>query len=194
MSEQLAPKAEVLLRCIAGPDRGMRFALSDGEVVLGKSSECNLLSDDPDVSEQHVSFARKDGKLTFRAHEDCNVFVDGPRLESGTLEAQQQLRIGPGLACILAGHTLWTAIVGAALWLVKGERKFGIDMVFDARFVRVLGIAMVLHMVNNTPIANRFYWKYIVVGFVVWVVILGFIQDGLKQIRAEQAKQKQQAP
>jgi len=100
---------------------------------------------------------------------------------------------GRGIACLMADHTLWTALVGAALWRVKGDRKFSFDMALDIRFLRVLGLAMAMHMVNNAPIRNALHWKEIVLGFVAWVVILGFIQAGLKEVRAEQAKLPAQA-
>lgn len=95
---------------------------------------------------------------------------------------------GRGIACLLADHTLWSAIVGAALWRVKGDKAFSIELVRDIRFLRALGLAMALHFLNNSPIPNPFYLKYLALGFVAWVVILSFIQDGLKQVRAEQER------
>jgi RsiW-degrading membrane proteinase PrsW (M82 family) len=94
-----------------------------------------------------------------------------------------------GVLSVLGGHVLWTGLVGAALWTVRGERDFTLDMLKDPRFVRVFLLAMVLHMTWNAPIfaaGNRFYFKAVVLGFVSWVVILAFIQAGLKQIRAAQ--------
>jgi RsiW-degrading membrane proteinase PrsW (M82 family) len=91
-----------------------------------------------------------------------------------------------GLLSILGGHVLWTALVGAALWRVRGDQRFSGEMLQDARFLRVFALAMVLHMIWNFPMELPFYAKYVVLGFVAWVVILGFIQDGLAQIRREQ--------
>ncbi|MGH7230748.1 MAG: PrsW family intramembrane metalloprotease, partial [Nitrospiraceae bacterium] len=92
-----------------------------------------------------------------------------------------------GLLSILGGHVLWTALVGAALWKVRGERRFSVDMLQDPRFLRILGLAMALHMIWNSPLELPFYAKYIALGFTAWVVILGLIQDGLGQIRREQS-------
>jgi protease PrsW len=92
-----------------------------------------------------------------------------------------------GFLSILGGHVLWTAAVGAALWKVRGDRKFSISMLADPRFLRVLGLAAAMHMVWNSPLRLPFYAKHIALGFVAWVVLLSYIQDGLKQVREEQA-------
>ncbi|MGQ0812358.1 MAG: PrsW family glutamic-type intramembrane protease [Nitrospiraceae bacterium] len=94
-----------------------------------------------------------------------------------------------GVLSVVGGHVLWTGLVGAALWTVRGEGRFTGDMLKDPRFIRIFLLAMVLHMSWNAPIfavGNAFYFKAIVLGFVSWIVILGFIQAGLKQIRAAQ--------
>ena len=87
---------------------------------------------------------------------------------------------------IVGGHVLWTAAVGAALWKVRGDRKFRIDVLRDARFHRVFGMAAGMHMIWNSPLNLPFYAKHIALGFVAWVLILSYIQDGLKQVRDEQ--------
>jgi len=47
-----------------------------------------------------------------------------------------------GLLSILGGHVLWTALVGAALWRVRGDRRFDVSMLADGRFLRVFGVAV----------------------------------------------------
>jgi RsiW-degrading membrane proteinase PrsW (M82 family) len=92
-----------------------------------------------------------------------------------------------GFLSIVGGHVLWTAAVGAALWKVRGHRRFSIEMLSDSRFLRVFGFAVAMHMVWNSPVNLPFYAKQLALGFVAWVIILSFIQDGLKQIREEQS-------
>ena len=66
-------------------------------------------------------------------------------------------------------------------------------MVKDPRFLRVFGPAVGLHMIWNSPLlSEHFYFKAIPLGFVAWMAILGFIQDGLKQLRL--AKQETAQP
>lgn len=92
-----------------------------------------------------------------------------------------------GVLSVLGGHGIWTALVGAALWRVRGDRPFSREMLADPRFLRVFALAVALHMCWNAPIQLPFYGKHIVLGFVAWVAVLSFIQAGLKQVRAEQA-------
>ncbi|MGD9850072.1 MAG: PrsW family glutamic-type intramembrane protease [Nitrospirales bacterium] len=91
-----------------------------------------------------------------------------------------------GFLSMVGGHVLWTSMVGAALWRIRGDRNFTFEMVKDPRFLRVLGIAMALHMIWNMPFTLPLYLKEISLGFIAWVVILGLIQDGLNQIHKAQ--------
>jgi RsiW-degrading membrane proteinase PrsW (M82 family) len=83
-----------LLICVAGPDAGKRIAVRSKTALVGRSSACELASDDPEVSERHVSLEFKDGKIAFVTTAGSAVFLDGQRVEQGTMEARQQLRIG----------------------------------------------------------------------------------------------------
>jgi hypothetical protein len=59
-------------------------------------------------------------------------------------------------------------------------------MLKDPRFQRVFGMAAAMHMIWNSPITLPFYAKHVALGFVAWVLILSYIQDGLKQIQEQQ--------
>lgn len=93
-----------------------------------------------------------------------------------------------GLLSMLGLHVIWTSMVGGALWRVRGATAFSVEMVRDPRFVRIVGLAMVLHMIWNAPFTLPFYLKYLALGFVAWVVNLGLIQVGLKEVRAAQGR------
>lgn len=83
------------------------------------------------------------------------------------------------------GHIVWTAMCGGALWRVKGEQLFEFRMLLDLRFLRILGIAIVLHMVWNAPVSVPFFGKYILVGLVGWIVVLALVNEGLHQLEDE---------
>jgi hypothetical protein len=42
-------------------------------------------------------------------------------------------------------------------------------------------------MLWNAPLPSPFYVRHLVIGVVGWFVVFGFVQDGLRQIRAAQA-------
>ncbi len=83
------------------------------------------------------------------------------------------------------GHIVWTGMSAAVLWKIKGTQKFRFEMLQNPRFLRVFGMAVVLHMVWNSPFELPFFGKYIALGFIAWVVIMALLQDGLKQLRGE---------
>jgi hypothetical protein len=59
-------------------------------------------------------------------------------------------------------------------------------MLADPRFLRVLALAMALHMVNNAPINPPLNLKFLAIGFVAWVALLSFVQAGLREVREAQ--------
>ena len=87
----------------------------------------------------------------------------------------------------LGGHALLSAVVGAGLWRVKGEKPFDWSMLKDGRFLRLLIIAATLHAIWNAPVELPYLGKYLCIGFVLWLIILSLVQAGLKEIRAAQA-------
>ncbi len=90
------------------------------------------------------------------------------------------------------GHVAWAALEGAALWKVKGDKPFQWGMVADIRFLRVLGLTMVLHTLWDLPLLGLplpmivYYPLLGVLSLIAWLAILSFIQDGLAQIQVAQ--------
>ncbi len=82
-------------------------------------------------------------------------------------------------------HIVWTAMCGAALWRVKRGRRFRLGYLLHPNFLRVFVIAVLLHMAWNSP------WpailKFVGIGLIAWIIVLGFIQTGLKEIAMEKA-------
>ncbi len=107
-------------------------------------------------------------------------------LGAGGGDAMRSLIIERGLLSMLGGHVLWTGLVGAALWRVRGNQPFRWDMVTDPRFVRVLLICVAMHMIWDAPWYPPLDLKYLLLGAVAWLLVLGFIQAGLKQVREAQ--------
>jgi protease PrsW len=85
------------------------------------------------------------------------------------------------------GHVAWTAIAAAALWRVKGDKPFQVGMLLDTTFLKTMAIPMLLHMLWNSPFQLPFELNHIGIGIVGWFVVFGLVQQGLHQIRDEQA-------
>lgn len=112
------------------------------------------------------------------------VFVQG--FLKGGLDGMFQIITQRGWLNLLGDHSLWTGLVGAALWRVRGDAPLRLEMLVDPRFLRVFGLAVALHMVNNMPLQLPLFGKYLVIGFVAWASILSFIQYGLREVRTAQ--------
>jgi RsiW-degrading membrane proteinase PrsW (M82 family) len=101
-------------------------------------------------------------------------------------EAMLQVITLRGLLSMLGLHVVWTSMVGAALWRARGDQVFSIEILKDPKFVRIFILAMSLHMAWNAPFNLPFFFKYIILGFVAWVVNLALIQTGLREVRLAQ--------
>ncbi len=79
------------------------------------------------------------------------------------------------------GHVVWTAIVGAALWRVKGDRPFKMGMVTDRRFLSALAFTTVMHAIWNSPLNGKLgtYTVPAILMVIAWLVLLMYVQHGL---------------
>lgn len=80
------------------------------------------------------------------------------------------------------GHVAWAAIEGAGLMYVKGFEKLDKKHLNDKRFLLICLIPIVLHGVWDMPINTPYYLLQITLTVAVWLVIIYFINLGLKQV------------
>jgi protease PrsW len=84
------------------------------------------------------------------------------------------------------GHVAWTAISAGALWRAKGEGPVTVATFTAPNFLKAFLIPVVLHMFWNSPVELPLLGKYVVIGVVAWFVVFGLVQQGLRQVKAEQ--------
>ena len=80
------------------------------------------------------------------------------------------------------GHVAWAAIEGAALMYVKGFEKLDKKYLNDKRFLLICLISVVEHGIWDMPIEAPYYLVPIGLTVAAWLVIIYFINLGLKQI------------
>ncbi len=80
------------------------------------------------------------------------------------------------------GHVAWAAIEGAALMFVKGFDRLDKKHLNDKRFLLICLIPIVLHGIWDMPINLPFYGVPIIMTVLAWLVIVYFINLGLKQV------------
>lgn len=67
MSQPMAPSSMRFFTCISGPDQGKRFEIREGEVLIGRSLECKVLSDDHDGDHKMLGYEVSDSGAGARA-------------------------------------------------------------------------------------------------------------------------------
>ena len=95
----------------------------------------------------------------------------------------QMLEVAKFRAILAPGmHVAWATIEGAALMYVKGFEKLDKKHLNDKRFLLVCLIPVVLHWAWDLPINTPFQIYRVGLLVAAWVVIIYFINLGLKQI------------
>ena len=83
------------------------------------------------------------------------------------------------------GHIPWTAIAAAAYWSARQETPGFLQAILHRKFLRMFAIPVVLHATWDFGDGGPFFVKYLVLGFVAWVVVLSLVQTGLRDIARE---------
>ncbi len=127
----------------------------------------------------------------FAAFESAGYAFWDALMAEGTLGATVRLIVLRGLLSPFA-HVAWTAIAAGAFWRAKGGKPFSPAQLFDPRFLKTLLIPVVLHMLWNSPLPSPLWSKHVILGVVGWFVLFGLVQQGLRQVKQEQAEAAQQ--
>jgi RsiW-degrading membrane proteinase PrsW (M82 family) len=110
-------------------------------------------------------------------------------MHAGVVAMLQLLRLR-GIEAPL-GHVAWTAIAAGAFWRVKRDKPSSVSMVFDHRFLKAFLIPVCLHAIWDAPWQLPFAGNQIITGLISWYVVFGLVQQGLRQVQAEQKAQLQ---
>lgn len=95
----------------------------------------------------------------------------------------QMLEVAKLRAILAPGmHVAWATIEGAALMYVKGFEKLDKKHLNDKRFLLICLIPIVLHWAWDLPISTPFEIYRVGLTVAAWVVIIYFINLGLKQV------------
>ena len=112
-------------------------------------------------------------------------------LQGGNAAMLQIIKIRGFLAP--GGHVAWAAIEGAALMYVKGFEKLDKKHFNDKRFLLMCLIPIVLHGIWDMPINAPYAIVQITVSILAWLVIIYFINLGLKQVDDAKKLEKQKS-
>jgi RsiW-degrading membrane proteinase PrsW (M82 family) len=104
--------------------------------------------------------------------------------------AMLQLLLMRGIESPL-GHVAWTSIAAGAFWRIKRDKPTSVGMLFDHRFLKAFFIPVALHAIWDAPWQLPFAGNMIITGLISWYVVFGLVQQGLRQVQAEQKAQLQ---
>jgi len=94
-SKQSGQLPQSFFECVRGNDRGKRFLASAAEVVIGRSSKCNIQLNDQHVSGRHAMVRRDETGLLIEDLESANgLFVNEKRVKKAVLAKNDEVRIG----------------------------------------------------------------------------------------------------
>jgi DNA-binding NtrC family response regulator len=100
-----------------------RLDLSVNPIVIGRSADCQLAIDDPEVSALHVELSiGRDGVLVRDLGSRNGTFLNGVRLDRGTVKEEAKLRVGrsqltlkfAGAELVPASRTSFGSMVGTS--------------------------------------------------------------------------------
>lgn len=94
----------------------------------------------------------------------------------------------------IGGHLVWSAIVGAAIVIVKEQHGFEFKDIFDKRFLIFFLSAVVLHGIWDTSLTvlGSDTLKIFILIVIVWILVFILMGAGLKQVNLLQKEFKEQ--
>lgn len=122
----------------------------------------------------------------FSAFETAGYAFWDALLQTGSLDVTMSQILYRSVLVPLGDHVIWTAIAAAAFWRAKGDRPLALGMFFDPAFLRLFSIPVLLHAAWDIPFSLPFYLKETAIGLVGWFIVLGLVQQGLRQVKDEQ--------
>ena len=86
------------LLCISGPNKGQEYSLHKSQVVLGRSSKCDVMVSADLVSRTHALITSDGNQYVLFDHGSMNgTWVNGQRILQHVLRVDDQIQIGPAV-------------------------------------------------------------------------------------------------
>lgn len=88
------------------------------------------------------------------------------------------------------GHVIWTAMIGAALWQVRGRGDFAWDQLRHPVVLRRWAVAVALHGLWDTDVLGADWWllQSLVLLAIGWYLVFGILKQALAQVAAARAE------
>jgi len=80
-------------------------------------------------------------------------------------------------------HIAWTAIAACAVWRVRTSGETLIQALTHRKFLVLFAVPVALHFTWNSAFQLPLMMKYVLLGFLAYVVIFSLVQSGLKEVK-----------
>jgi hypothetical protein len=92
---------------ISGPAKGATYFLKDGQNVIGRASDCDIILDDAKVSKRHCIINFSQGKAEVSDTGSSNgTFLNGVLVKKKRLQVNDKLSLGPFVLEVIAGSAV----------------------------------------------------------------------------------------
>ena len=87
---------KIRLLVIDGPNKGAFYPLRQGENILGRAEDSQIILDDPQVSSRHCTISLEGNKISIKDERSSNgTFVNGKIIKVVTLRGNEKISVGP---------------------------------------------------------------------------------------------------
>jgi type III secretion system YscD/HrpQ family protein len=102
----------IILKVLSGPHTGAEISLDDGEYILGKDDNCDIIISDGSVSDQHLKITINGPAISGEIL-DGKVYIDGNKAEGSTIAISQFKVITVGIIHLCFGDDAqaWPEII-----------------------------------------------------------------------------------
>ena len=129
----------------------------------------------------------------FEAFEDAG-YILGGSLINGKINLPALFgEVFERAGTVPGGHLIWTALIGAAIWKVKGDKPFNVEMLFSGTVVRRWAIVVALHGLWDTQWGTPLV-RELILTVLGWYLLLAVLVDGLDQVDAAKKAASSFAP
>ncbi len=80
-------------------------------------------------------------------------------------------------------HIAWTAIAACAVWRVRTSGETLVQALTHRKFLVLFAVPVALHFTWNSAFQLPLMLKYVLLGFLAYVVIFSLVQSGLKEVK-----------
>jgi RsiW-degrading membrane proteinase PrsW (M82 family) len=125
----------------------------------------------------------------FEAFEDAGYILDGSLLNGKINLPALFGEVFERAGTVPGGHLIWTALIGAAIWKVKGDKPFDVAMLFSGTVLRRWAIVVVLHGLWDTQWGTPLL-RELILTVLGWYLLLAVLVDGLDQVDVAKKAEK----